>query len=143
MPSLRRKEVAWAIQKQGAHKDIRPLHEMQIAGDSVQMTGRDLKELGMEQALAHAEKATKDWSKKALKRFKSWLLSQSSNRVFAVEDFREWLADNHPKEMPVTDKAWGSFGRMIRNLGLVVVVGERHARSEKTRGHPVKTLRRK
>lgn len=106
-----------------------------------QMTGQELKERGIQQAVDHADRDNKDWSASIIQELRKWVSRQS--QVFAIEDFRRHITVRHPDLLPPTPNAWGYLSRAALNLKIVRHIGYRKAKSPKTHGHRVMTFRRK
>jgi len=104
-------------------------------------SGSQLRDEGIHCAIENAERANKGWSIKISGEFRTWVGRQG--KVFAVEDFRKYIALHKPELMPASSNAWGHLGMVGVNRGFMQRAGSRQAKSKETHGHEIKTYVRK
>jgi hypothetical protein len=90
--------------------------------------GRQLRDLGIEKAVAHADQESAEWRVKAFELLKIFLKDQHSS--FMAEDFRRYseLVD-FPQ--PPNAKAWGGIIVKAKNKGLIRFVTTRQVKNKK------------
>ena len=104
------------------------------------MRGQQLADLGIQQAQEHAHAVIPDWTARVLDRLEWW--SRTRSGVFAIEDFRVYIAAHHPELLPPSSNAWGAIGRVAVSRKIIKPFGTRPAKSARTHGHPVRTFTR-
>lgn len=86
---------------------------------NLNLSGKELKLKGMQQAERSANELHKDWSEKAYWHFKYWIRYQS--HPFKIETFREWCKDLVPN--PRSLRAFGSIVVRAKKEGLIEHAG--------------------
>lgn len=85
-------------------------------------TGRELAEAGLNLAIENAESKIPDWKETTWRLFKEFLNRRSE--PFLIEDFRSWVAVNHPDyNWPPTSKAFGFIPLKAARENLIIKVG--------------------
>ena len=95
------------------------MNQAQLFDDS----GKVLRDLGMQQAIDHADTDSPGWSERAYEALKEYLKRHSGE--FMGEDVRLWAYQDYKLERADNHRAWGSvINRAARN-GLIRKVGIR------------------
>ena len=82
-------------------------------------TGEDLKQIGMRQAVSHADSTIPKWSTNALQYVKDF-----QPGCFLAEDVR-YFAEADGLPIPPSKRAWGSVMTAARKLGYIKSIGYR------------------
>jgi hypothetical protein len=82
-------------------------------------TGEDLRDIGMQQAVDHADENIPKWSEQALNYVKKFLEeSPLADSEFMTEEVRLW-AYSKGLPRPPHDRAWGGVTTKAARLGLI------------------------
>jgi hypothetical protein len=88
--------------------------------------GAQLRDLGIQQALTHADEVCEKWSEKAF-RFLQWYIQH--NKEFMTEDVR--VASRVLVEAPPSERAWGGVIVRACKAGLIRSIGYKHVKNPK------------
>lgn len=93
-------------------------------------TGQQLKEIGMQQAIDHADSQPPyNWSEKAFKFICSWLDMVPAGYQFLAEDIRQQAEHSRSIPLPPSRRAYGSLMVKARNMGLIKAIGTEKVRN--------------
>lgn len=87
--------------------------------EAVNPTGKDLKELGIQMAIVHADKVVEQWSDKAYKHFIDYCKMVTELKT---EDARVY-AEAQGLEIPPTKRAWGAIPMRAAKAGIITRIG--------------------
>lgn len=94
------------------------------------LTGEELRDAGIEQAINHANEVTPDWSDMAFEKLKEYIKAFPGE--FMAENFRSEMAlQDFP--LPPSARAWGGVIRRAAIAGLIVRV--RHQQVSNKKAH--------
>lgn len=85
------------------------------------VTGRDLAQAGMQQALDHAEDVREGWAEEAMNALRMYLAAHQG-KEFRTEQVREYAYDVLAISYPPHERAWGSITQRAAREGLIVFV---------------------
>lgn len=87
--------------------------------EALNPTGAELKELGMQQAIKHADEIVESWSDKAFKHFAAYCQTVDELKT---EDARMY-AEAQGLEEPPTKRAWGAVAQRVAKAGIIFKKG--------------------
>ena len=96
-----------------------------------QLSGEDLRDEGIEQALNHANETAERWSEIAYDFLKRYMLD---NPVFMAENVREAAANIVPE--PPSKRAWGGVLVRAAKEGLIIKMGFRNVKNARAHCTP-------
>lgn len=86
----------------------------------MERSGAELRDVGMAEAVDHADEAVPSWSDRALKAIRRFLNESAlANGEFMTEDFRLWAYQNAALPRPPSHRAWGAVVVKARSLALI------------------------
>lgn len=88
-------------------------------GDILNPTGAELKEIGMQRAIDHADRVVETWSEKAYRFFIEYCKTVEELKT---EDARVH-AEQQGLEEPPTKRAWGAIARRAAIAGIITKKG--------------------
>lgn len=86
------------------------------------VTGRDLRDAGMHEALGHAEAVREGWAEEAMTALRMYMFDHPG-KTFMTEQVREYAYNVLAIPYPPHCRAWGSIIAKAARDGLIVRVG--------------------
>jgi hypothetical protein len=84
---------------------------------------KQLRDAGIQQAVAHADNTSPGWSQRAYNAFVAYVMQLLPGQTFLTEDARLWAAAHRNLEPPPSERAWGAVAVKACREGVIRKAG--------------------